>query len=345
MDILGRMSYAQRALELVESLQKRMVSCVEGFAAAIGDEVRLEAISWERDGGRHGGGTRYVAAQTPAINRAAVNVSHVHYADEPTKKLASATALSTIIHPANPRAPSVHMHISWTEMKSGSGGWRVMADLNPSIPSDADRDAFLAQLAEAAGSLYAAGKAQGEKYFRIPSLDRHRGVAHFYLEGYSSDDREADMAMARRVGEQMIDRYGAIVRAAHEAHPSPGDADRAAQLAYHSVYFLQVLTLDRGTTSGLLIHDQNDIGILGSIPSHVDRELIASWIERQPAPQDQLLAGLVDALPDRVPTPVDDACRAELAAIIRRHYQTHPEALDLQATGDAVPTTVDNHLD
>ena len=37
---------------------------------------------------------------------------------------------------ANPYAPSIHMHISWTELKSGKGTWRIMADLNPSIASD-----------------------------------------------------------------------------------------------------------------------------------------------------------------------------------------------------------------
>lgn len=339
------MIYAQAALELVESLQRRMVACVEDFASAIGDDTRLEEISWRRDGGRHGGGTRYVAALTPAINRAAVNVSHVHYDDEPAKKLASATALSTIIHPDNPRAPSVHMHISWTEMKSGAGGWRVMADLNPAIPDPADAASFLAVLEEASGDAFGGGESQGDKYFSIPSLGRNRGVAHFYLEGYSSDDRDADLAMARRVGERVIDRYGAIVSAAHEAHPEPSAGDRAAQLAYHSVYFLQVLTLDRGTTSGLLIHDQNDVGILGSIPAFVDRDLIASWIDRQPPPQGELLGALVAALPAAVPTPVDDACRAELAAIVRRHYRAHPEAFALQAVGDMVPTTVDNHRD
>ena len=334
-------SYARAALELVESLQRRMVDRVEGF----GQGAVLEPISWERDGGRHGGGTRYVAALGGAINRAAVNVSHVHYDDEPQKKLASATALSTIIHPANPHAPSVHMHISWTEMKAGNGGWRVMADLNPSIPKPEDAASFLAVLERAAPGAFAEGKAQGDKYFYIPSLDRHRGVAHFYLEGYRSGDDASDLAMARRVGEGVIDRYGELVAAALEAHPDPSDADRAAQLAYHSVYFLQVLTLDRGTTSGLLIHDENDVGILGSIPAFVDRDRLASWVDRQPPPQDRLLAALVGALPETVPTPVDDACRAELAAIVRRHYRQHPEALELQATGDSVPTTVDNHVD
>ena len=49
------------------------------------------------------------------------------------------------------------------------------------------------------------------------------------------------------------------------------DEATAQQLAYHTLYFFQVLTLDRGTTSGLLVHDQNDLGIMGSLPAWVDR--------------------------------------------------------------------------
>ena len=54
----------------------------------------------------------------------------------------SATALSVILHPQNPHAPSMHFHISWTEMKSGEGSWRMIADLNPAIPKGPDIKAF-----------------------------------------------------------------------------------------------------------------------------------------------------------------------------------------------------------
>ena len=121
------------------------------------------------------------------------------------------------------------------------------------------------------------------------------------------------------------------------------DADRAAQRAYHTLYLFQVLTLDRGTTSGLLVHDQNDVGILGSLPSHVDRALLASWRARVPAPQDQLVDALVAALPDAAPAPVDTATKAALAAAVRAHYRRHPAALDLQATGGVAVPTVANH--
>ena len=44
---------------------------------------------------------------------------------------------------------------------------------------------------------------------------------------------------------------------------------RKKQLAYHTRYFYQVLLLDRGTTAGLLVHDDNDVGTLGSLPGQV----------------------------------------------------------------------------
>lgn len=334
---------AARAAELVRSLQSQLVTALEHTSRELGSPTPFEPVSWLRDGGRHGGGVRYVVADTPVYDRASVNVSVVHYDDTPEKRLGSATALSTIVHPANPHAPSMHMHISWTEMRDGSGYWRMMADLNPSLAEQADAAVFAQALIAASGQHYAAASAQGDRYFRIPALDRHRGVAHFYLEAFSTDDPEADLAMARSLGEAVIETYTQLVRERHAANPEPGDAAHEAQLTYHTLYLFQVLTLDRGTTSGLLVHDQNDVGILGSLPSHVDRELLASWAVRVPEPQDELVAGLVAVLSETSPSLVDEPTKRALAQVVRRHYQLHPEALALQASGDVIPPTVANH--
>jgi coproporphyrinogen III oxidase len=279
----------------------------------------------------------------PVFNRASVNVSQVHYDDDPSKRLGSATALSTIIHPDNPNAPSVHMHFSWTEMRDGKGYWRMMADLNPSITESAPKGRFEEALRTCSGEHFAHGSEQGERYFFIPALDRHRGVSHFYLEGYATDDKEADEALARRIAETMIDTYAEILGDALEAHPEIGDTDRRRQLEYHTVYLFQVLTLDRGTTSGLLVHDQNDVGILGSLPSHVDRDLLATWASKVPSPQQELVDALVESLPDAQPSPVTEDAKRALAQRVRAHYQAHPEALKLQASGDIIPPTVQNH--
>jgi coproporphyrinogen III oxidase len=325
---------AARAIEVVEDLQRRFVSRLE---ACSGDA--FERVEWLRDDGRHGGGVRFEIGDTAAFNRGSVNVSHVHYDDEPARKLASATALSTIIHPSNPHAPSVHMHVSWTEMRDGSGYWRVMADLNPSIEASAPKSAFEEALRAVAGEHWAHARAQGDKYFFIPALQRHRGITHFYLEGHATDDPHADEALARGVIQAGIDAYCELLPPLLE-HAVTQD-DRTRQLAYHTVYLYQVLTLDRGTTSGLLVHAENDLGIMGSLPARIDRDLLASWIARTPEPQDELAMAIVEAVPRD--GPIDQATKRALADVVRTHYREHPGALDLQASGDRVPPTVENH--
>lgn len=218
-----------------------------------------------------------------------------------------------------------------------------MADLNPSIENEVDSTLFAEALATAAPEHIQRGRSQGDKYFFIPSLGRHRGTVHFYLEGHASDSRAADLALANRFGDTVIDTYCTIVDRALVNHQAPTAEERARQLAYHSLYFLQVLTLDRGTTSGLLVHNQNDLGILGSLPSHVDRSLLSSWVEKLPPPQNKLLTALIQVLTEENPSPVTNRCKQQLAQTIRDHYQHHPEALDQQASGFTLPPTVANH--
>ena len=336
---------ARRATELVETLQQRFVAGLEAAAASHGTPVSFAPVEWLRDEGRHGGGVRWGTGDTAMFQRASINVSTVHYDDAPERKLASASALSSIVHPADPRRPSIHLHASFTEMRDGTGYWRVMADLNPSLPDDADREAFSGALRDATAEvpgLYEEAAAQGDRYFYIPALDRHRGVSHFYLESYTTGSWEADAALARRVEEAVVDLYCSLLsRPLPEA--SASDAQRAAQLAYHTTYLFQVLTLDRGTTSGLMIHDQNDEGIMGSLPARVDRELLSSWAARAPSPQDELVRQLVAALPETNPSTVDAATKRALANAVRSHYRRHPAALELQASGTLVPPTVENH--
>lgn len=341
MRTLPSSGHATQAVELVESLQQRFARGLQAAGRSVGVDQALEPVEWLRDEGRHGGGVRYVTGDSAAFDRASVNVSSIHYDDRPDKALASATAISTIVHPRPPRAPSMHMHISWTEMRDGRGYWRMMADLNPSVVDDDHVQRFRAAIEAATGLNYGAGAAQGDRYFHIPALNRHRGVTHFYLEQFHSGDFAADLAMARALGEGVIDAYCAILG---DALPMAAAADDpATQLAYHTLYLFQVLTLDRGTTSGLLVHSQNDVGILGSLPSHVDRELLASWADRVPEPQGDLVRALVAALPEGSPSPVTVEAKRRLADVVRAHYRAHPEALDLQARGDVVPPTVANH--
>lgn len=340
---LAESTEAKAAYSLVRNLQAHLVSELDAIPPKSA-RSRFEPVAWLRAQGKFGGGERYSAVDTEMFNRASVNVSQVQYEKDPTRKLASATAISSIVHPRNPYAPSVHIHLSWTEMKTGSGYWRIMADLNPSLPNDAHRETFHRVLSAVAGDLYQEGREQGEMYFFIPALGRHRGVAHFYLEAFSRQDLGKARAFALEFGVKVISCYAGIVKDALANHPTFSEADRRRQLDYHTLYFLQVLTLDRGTTSGLLVHDENDTGILGSLPSHVHRPLLESWIPRHPPVQKELIRRLIQALPAGETVLVDDSVKIRLAHAARQFYQEHPEAQDLLAKGHIVPPTVANHL-
>ena len=339
--IKARSEDAQSADILVTHLQAYFVKALNSLSTDIGSDQVFDAVEWFRNKGEFGGGIRYIARDEILFNRASVNVSQVQYDKDESKQLASATALSTIIHPRNPYAPSIHMHISWTEMKDGKGYWRMMADLNPSLANKKDKEVFDAVLRKSAPAFYEEASAQGDKYFYIPTLERHRGVSHFYLENFTTGDKIVDKDMAQRLGENVINAYVKIFKEALLAHESVNDEAKAEQLAYHTLYLFQVLTLDRGTTSGLLVHDENDVGILGSIPSHVNKGLLLSWKDQMPEGQEELLQAIADCLDES--GSVDEKEKSALAQAVRAFYIKNPEALKMQASGNVSVPTVQNH--
>jgi len=334
---------AQQTNNMVEELQDYFVTKLNNLSLTFGNKKLFEAVEWERNDGFHGGGIRYESRDETVFNSASVNISQVHYDDNNAKKLSSATAISTIIHPLNPHAPSMHMHISWTQMRNGKGYFRLMADLNPSLQNNVFQRDFEMALERVTDTLYEEGKAQGERYFTIPTLERTRGVSHFYLENYFSGNFEEDLLFAKAFGKAVIDAYIGITLQALQYHISYTQEEREIQRDYHTLYMFQVLTLDRGTTSGLLIHNQNDIGIMGSIPRYINKNLLDLWVEKMPIPQNKLLNSLIKVLPNEVPTPITLEVKQKLANVVRNHYKNYPEALSLQASGESIPPTVTNH--
>jgi coproporphyrinogen III oxidase len=218
-----------------------------------------------------------------------------------------------------------------------------MADLNPSHPFESDKESFLNELDVFPEHLYKLGLSQGDKYFFIPALGRTRGVAHFYLEEYTSGNFKEDLELTVKFAKKSVDVYGNILEKRLTDTTYENGMAQESQLRYHTLYFFQVLTLDRGTTSGLLVHNQNDIGILGSLPSHVSRDLLLEWVTKVPSPQDHLLRDLIACLEPTKIAPVNETTKANIANAIRLHYKEHPDSLDLQASGFTIPPTVDNH--
>ena len=332
---------AIKAYELVRALQKRFVDKLDDLSSKFGENKKFEEVQWLRNNGLYGGGNRFEARDEVLFNTASVNVSQVHYDEDLSKSLQSASAISTIIHPKNPNVPSIHIHISLTSFKDGNSYWRIMADLNPSLENMEDKKIFDECLKQISKENYEEGTKQGEKYFFIPSLNKHRGVSHFYLENYKTEDKQKDFDFALDFGKSVIDTYIDIISNAFETRKTFSVQDIKKQLDYHTLYLFQVLTLDRGTTSGLLIHNENDVGIMGSLPKFVNKKLLTSWIENMQTPQNELLENIIASIEDN--GVINAQIKEKLAQTVRKHYKKHPDALKYQASGNTIPNTVNNH--
>jgi coproporphyrinogen III oxidase len=332
------------AVNTIHSLQKYFAENLQTVCSKKDQPLNFKAVEWLRNDGRHGGGVRLEIDSPETFNQASLNFSHIHYSDEPSRSLKSATALSCIVHPRNPMAPSLHLHVSYTDSKVKGGYWRLMADLNPSHLIEMDRELFLREIDVFPDHVLRLGLSQGDKYFFIPALGRTRGVAHFYLEEYTSGNFRDDLELTEKFAKKSIDVYSSVLEKRLNEVPPDLKIAQETQLWYHTLYFFQVLTLDRGTTSGLLVHNQNDVGILGSLPSHVNRNLLIEWISKVPSPQDQLVRDLIACLEPKEIAPVNEPTKANLANAIRLHYKEHPDSLDLQASGFTIPPTVGNHM-
>lgn len=340
-----RMSKSQdaiKAYEIVRTLQKRFVDKLDDLSAKYGENKKFQEVNWLRNNEVYGGGSRFEARDEVLFNTASVNVSQVHYDEDLTKSLQSATAISTIIHPKNPNVPSIHIHISLTSFKDGNSYWRIMADLNPSLENIEDKNIFDASLKQISKENYEEGTKQGEKYFFIPALNKHRGVSHFYLENYKSEDKQKDFVFALNFGKTVIDTYVDIISNAFETRKTFSVQDIKKQLDYHTLYLFQVLTLDRGTTSGLLIHNENDVGIMGSLPKFVNKKLLISWIENMEEIQKTLLENIINSIDDN--GVINTQTKEKLAQVVRNHYKNNPDALKYQASGTVIPNTVNNHI-
>ena len=340
--IMAKDKEAIDAYLLVRNLQKRFVDKLDELSSILGENKKFEEVIWLRENGTCGGGSRFEARDEVLFNRASVNVSQVHYDLIPNKNLQSATAISTIIHPKNPNVPSIHIHISLTTLRDGNSYWRIMADLNPSIKNNEDKKVFDECLKKISKENYEEGTKQGEKYFFIPALNKHRGVSHFYLENYKTKDKQKDFDFALEFGKAVIDTYIDIIANAFKTRQTFSVQDIKQQLDYHTLYLFQVLTLDRGTTSGLLIHNQNDLGIMGSLPKFVNRKLLQNWLIKMETPQDELLKNMINNIDNN--GEISIKTKEKLAQIVRNHYKTYPDALKYQARGTVIPNTVNNHI-
>lgn len=254
----------------VKNLQNQITERMK----VIDSSLQITEDIWERvdhDGNPGGGGiTR--AFQGDIFENAGVNTSEIHGAINPdfAKQLKGgskelwAAGISLILHPRNPKMPTVHANFRM--IHQGDTFWfGGGADLTPFYPNEEDFKYFHGVWKEAAGEDYAWMKKECDEYF----VNKHRGgemrgIGGIFYDHYNSGNLEADFEKFIALSNRFIDSYFPI--AEKRVNEAFTEEDEDFLLHRRGRYVEFNLLHDRGTLFGLKTNGRTD-SILISLPA------------------------------------------------------------------------------
>lgn len=261
----------------VVDLQNKITKALQ----TIDPEIKLVEDLWDRLDhlGSPGGGGITRAFTGSVIENAGVNTSKIYGAIDPefAKKLGGtgseiwAAGISLIIHPVNPRVPTVHanfrMIVAGEKFWFGGG-----ADLTPFYPHPEDFKYFhdVWKRACAPYKCYDWMKKECDKYFvnahRVDPVKgpEMRGVSGIFFDHFNTGDFEADFKMVEDLSNYFIESYFPIVEKRKDESFTEKDVD--FQLHRRGRYIEFNLLHDRGTIFGLKTNGRTD-SILISLPA------------------------------------------------------------------------------
>lgn len=276
---------------------------VLGLQEAITAEIKrldpticLTEDNWQRTDylGQPGGGGRTRAFEGEVFENAGVNVSQVYGnidpqfanslgAKEPTMW---ACGISLIIHPLNPRVPTVHANFRM--IQAGERFWfGGGADLTPYYPHLEDFQYFHRVWKEvlSAYGVYDSMKKTCDEYF----VNHHRqgemrGIGGFFFDHYNSNQLERDADFVKNISNSFIRSYFPIVEKRMNEKFSEEDVD--FQLHRHGRYVEFNLLHDRGTMFGLKTNGRTD-SILISLPKRC--KFTYQYQPKENSPQQEML--------------------------------------------------------
>jgi len=236
------------------------------------DLVMIEDL-WQRKdhAGEAGGGGITRAFQGKLFENAGVNTSCVFGKIDPqfakhlkgTGEEMWAAGISLIIHPRNPRVPTVHANFRMIHQgeKFWFGGG---ADLTPYYPYEEDFSAFHGVWKKAAGGLYDSMKKTCDEYFNNSHRGvEMRGIGGIFFDHYNTGKTQDDITMVQNLSNHFIESYFPIV--ANRMIENWTEEDEDFMLHRRGRYVEFNLLHDRGTLFGLKTNGRVD-SILISLP-------------------------------------------------------------------------------
>jgi coproporphyrinogen III oxidase len=242
----------------------------------IDPNIELIEDLWQRQdfAGNPGGGGRTRAFSGDVFENAGVNFSEVYGKVDP--KFAPqiggdsdelwAAGISLILHPRNPRVPTVHMNFRM--IQAGTKWWfGGGADLTPFYPHKDDFRYFHSCWKEACApyNKWEEMKAKCDEYFVNTHRDGEmRGIGGIFFDHFNSGDLDADFEMVKSLSEVFIPSYFPIVEKRKDEAFDAADEDFMLHRRGRYVEFN--LLHDRGTLFGLKTNGRID-SILISLPA------------------------------------------------------------------------------
>jgi coproporphyrinogen III oxidase len=285
------MSRGEEAATFFRGLQDDIVAALE---RADGDKFRQD--EWDRPGG--GGGRSRVLADGGLFEKAGVNFSDVHGELRPEMAASlpgdglrfRATGVSLVLHPRNPRVPTMHANVR--HLERGSVSWfGGGTDLTPYYVVPEDAVHFHRTLRDVCvqfdAGFYPRFKRWCDDYFYLPHRQEPRGVGGVFFDylgaGAEKTARqprdpalaapapvEADgvrlFSFVRALGAAIMPAYLPIVE--RRRNEPFGEPERRWQLLRRGRYVEFNLIYDRGTLFGLKTDGRVE-SILMSLPPEV----------------------------------------------------------------------------
>ena len=263
-----------------QGLQRGLVQdfeAVDGAARFVGEERDLPGGGVSRPRVLQGGErlekaavqfTHSIGASLPP----AATERNPHLAGRPFQ----ATAVSVIVHPRNPYAPTAHMNLRFFLVETdnasvGESHWHFGGgfDLTPYYPFLEDVRHWHEVARGAAGEHYERMKQACDEYFTLPHRGETRGVGGLFFDDWHEVGFEASFGLAKAVGNAFAEAYLPILR--RRLDTPWGEREERWLLVRRGRYAEFNLALDRGTRYGLQSGRRVE-SVLASLPPR------AAWV-------------------------------------------------------------------
>ena len=185
-----------------------------------------------------------------------------------------AVAVSLIVHPRNPYAPTTHMNLRFFIVDAPDPVWYFGGgfDLTPYYGFDEDCVHWHRQAQAACRpfgeSLYGELKRACDEYFFLPHRNEARGIGGIFFDDWTRGGFDSSFAFVRSVGDRFLPAYAPILE--RRCAMPYTDAQREFQLYRRGRYAEFNLAIDRGTKYGIQSGRRVE-SVLASLPP------LAAW--------------------------------------------------------------------